>query len=146
MQSNVAKARNAETVESEVGSKVVNDPSSVTSDDARLVNRTHETRSMRLLTLTPSRLHRAEARAEGTQNPPNDLLSKTQSLASSNETGATQRAVNGNGDTMTADQQSKLDRETNYQEIAQKVLSKLGSDPSSITKEDANKMHSRERE
>lgn len=45
---------------------------------------------------------------------------------------------------MTRDQQSQATREANYQDLAGKVAGKMANDPSSVTKEEGNMLHSRE--
>ena len=44
----------------------------------------------------------------------------------------------------TCSQQSQLDREANYENVAEQVGNKLASDPSNITSEDGDILHSRE--
>ena len=50
----------------------------------------------------------------------------------------------GNQANLTPAQQSQLDREANYVEAADKVGSKIANEPGSVTKEEADLLHSRE--
>lgn len=123
MQSKVTKQRNAEDAAAQVGSKLETTPESITKEDASL-------------------LHSRESRAMGGQQPPKgSLASQAQSVAAANEGSDT---VQTNAAPLTPGEQSQLDREANYVQQADKVASKLANDPSSLTKEDADKMHSRE--
>ena len=122
MQSQTTKQRNLEDASATVGSKLENDPASVTKEDAQL-------------------LHSRESRAMGGQQPQKgDLASTAQSVAAANERGDTVQA-NAN---LNPAEQSKLDREANYVEAADKVGSKMANNPSSVTKEDGDLLHSRE--
>ncbi|KAL9636525.1 MAG: hypothetical protein Q9164_002767, partial [Protoblastenia rupestris] len=62
----------------------------------------------------------------------------TTSSASTNTT------TSSSPDNLTTAQQSELDRKANFAEQADKVASKLETEPGSVTKEDGDKMHSRE--
>lgn len=126
MQSTLTKQRNAEAAAAEVGSKIASDPSSISNDDAQYLQ---------------SRVSRAEA---GGQPAPGSLPSQAQSLASANESGTGPAAATGGAENVTPNVQSQLDREANYVEQAHRLQSKLTIDPGSITKEEADKMHSRE--
>ena len=122
MQSEVTKQRNLEDAASQVGSKLETAPESITKEDASL-------------------LHSRESRAMGGQQPPKgSIASQAQSIAAANERGDT---VQTNAP-LNPGEQSQLDREANYVEQADQVTSKLATNPSSVTKEDADKMHSRE--
>ncbi|KAL9124096.1 MAG: hypothetical protein Q9217_006537 [Psora testacea] len=134
MQSSVTKQGNLSEAASQVGSKIATDPSSVTSEDASL-------------------LHSRESRARGGQQPSKgSLASQAQSLAAANETGATPHAAMGASTTgtdntrvdLTPEEQSRLDRGANYEQQADKVATKMETNPEAVTKEDANTMHSRE--
>lgn len=126
MQSNVTKQRNAEAAAADIGSKMESDPSSVTKEDAQ-------------------HLHSRVSRAEGGRQPaPGSLPSEAQSLASANESGTGGKAAAGGATDLDSNTQSQLDRKTNYAEHADHLQSKLNTDPSSVTKEEADKMHSRE--
>ena len=77
----------------------------------------------------------------GGQQPPKDSIFPTaQSIAAANKRGDTVQTKAP----LNPGEQSQLDREANYAEQADKVASKLATNPSSVTKEDADKMHSRE--
>ena len=76
----------------------------------------------------------------GQQPPKGSIASQAQSIAAANERGDT---VQTNAP-LNPGEQSQLDREANYVEQADQVTSKLATNPSSVTKEDADKMHSRE--
>ena len=122
MQSQTTKQRNLEDAAAKVGSKLDTAPGSITTEDAAL-------------------LHSRESRAQGGQQPPKgSLASQAQSVAAANEQGATVQ-TNAPLDPAT---QSHLDREANYVETADKVGSKMQADPASVTKEEADKLHSRE--
>ncbi|KAK0508573.1 hypothetical protein JMJ35_008849 [Cladonia borealis] len=122
LQSEVTKQRNLEDAAAQVGSKLETAPESITKEDASL-------------------LHSRESRAMGGQQPPkSSIASQAQSVAAANERGDT---VQTNAQ-LNPGEQSQLDREANYMQQADKVASKLATDPSSVTKEDADKMHSRE--
>lgn len=78
----------------------------------------------------------------GQQPPKGSLASQAQSVAAANERGDTIQT--NDAAPLTPGEQSQLDREANFVQQADKVASKLANDPSSVTKEDADKMHSRE--
>ena len=117
----MTKKRNLEDAAAKVGSKLNTAPETVTSEDASL-------------------LHSREARAEGGPAK-GDLASQAQSTAAANEQGATTTQANTN---TTPAEQSQMDREANFAEAADKVGSKLETDPGSVTKEDGDLLHSRE--
>ena len=122
MQSEVTKQRNLENVASDVLDKLENAPEAVTKEDASL-------------------LHSRESRAMGGQQPlRGSLASQAQSVAAANEKGDTVQT----NTPLNPAEQSRLDREANYMQQADKVGSKLATNPESVTKEDADKMHSRE--
>ena len=106
-----------------VGSKLASDPTSVTKEDGDL-------------------LHSRETKAFGTTEK-GGLASQAQSLASEN-TGDKKSTSSTTGQGLTSEQQSQLDREANYIEAADKVGTKMASDPASVTKEDGDLLHSRE--
>ena len=85
------------------------------------------------------------SRALGGQQPASDsLASQAQSLAAVNESGTTPKAATKGQPSVTPQEQSQLDREANFVEQADKVTSKLQTNAASVTKEEADKMHSRE--
>ncbi len=125
MQSELTKQRNAQQPDDNIGSKVANDPSSVTAEDAQ-------------------HLHSRESRALGGQQPRSgSLASQAQSLASKNEQGASSTGQTTTGPTDPT-VQSQLDRQKNYDEAANVVAQKMEQDPAALTKEDSEMMHSRE--
>lgn len=122
LQSEVTKQRNLEDAVAQVNHKLKTAPETLTKEDARL-------------------LHSRESRAMGGQQPPKDSIFPTaQSIAAANKRGDTVQTKAP----LNPGEQSQLDREANYAEQADKVASKLATNPSSVTKEDADKMHSRE--
>ncbi|KAL9099827.1 MAG: hypothetical protein Q9163_004730, partial [Psora crenata] len=135
MQSTLAKQNNLAEAGRTISSKIATDPSSITSEDASL-------------------MQSRESRAQGGRQPAKgSLASQAQSLASANETGATAHAAmdassssltGGTRGGLTAAEQSQVDREANYVDQADRVATKLETDPASVSKEDADKMHSRE--
>ena len=72
------------------------------------------------------------------RNASSPLNNTTTSSASTNTT------TSSSADNLTPAQQSELDRKANFAEQADKVASKLETEPGSVTKEDGDKMHSRE--
>ncbi|KAF7186272.1 hypothetical protein HII31_12347 [Pseudocercospora fuligena] len=124
MQSQVGKTQNFEQAAQEISSKMSSNPSSITSQDAAY-------------------LKSREARATGQAQPPSDSLSAdAQRLASANE-GAT--APNSkSASSMTSEEQSASDRIENFEQVAENVAEKMKRDPNSLTKEEADLMHSRE--
>lgn len=85
-----------------------------------------------------------EARATGQAQPPKgSLSSEAQHIAAVNEGAAKSTGPAAGGDVPPA-VQSALDREANFQDAANQVGSKLASNPASVTKEEADMMHSRE--
>jgi hypothetical protein len=110
--------QNFESAAQDVLSKMQNDPASITSDDANY-------------------LKSREARATGQAQPPKDSVSAdAQRLASANERGTTLKT----GPLDPADQ-SHLTKERNLEQAVNEIGSK---DPSQITQDDANLLHSRE--
>ena len=96
------------------------DPTSVTADDANY-------------------LKSREARATGQAQPPKDSVSAdAQRLAAANEQGAAPKAKTG---PLSPAEQSHLTKERNLEQTVNEVASK---DPSQITQDDANLLHSRE--
>lgn len=84
-----------------------------------------------------------EARATGQAQPPSgSLSSEAQHVAAVNE-GATKNTGTSNADIPPA-VQSAMDKEANFQQAADQVGSKLASNPGSVTKEEADLLHSRE--
>ena len=77
-----------------------------------------------------------------------DLASQAQSVAAANEKGAKVQSNSAQGSGAQADltpaEQSQLDREANYVEAAEKIGTKLATEPESVTKEDGDLLHSRE--
>ena len=128
MQSQISKQRNLEDAAAKVGSKLDNDPGSVTSEDASL-------------------LHSREARVMGGPVK-GDLAFQAQSVAAANEQGATVGTSSAQSigvvDNLTPAEQSQLDREANYVEAANEVGAKMAMDPKSVSKEDGDMLHSRE--
>lgn len=125
-QSANAKQANLESTAQHVGSKMQTNPSSVTPEDANT-------------------LESREHRATGVRPPTDSLSAEAKRLAAANEKAANGVDVNGSGtDSVTRSQQSALDKEGNFQEAAAAVGGKMASDPSSVTKEDAALLHSRE--
>ena len=116
MQSELTRQRNVERAQTEVGSKLDNAPETVTSKDASYVQS-------------------KEVKATGAVA--SDLPSAAAKQAASN----TSSAGVGNLDSST---QSSLDREANYAEEADKIKTKLETNPGSITKEEGDAMHRRE--
>lgn len=128
MQSQTTKKRNLEDIAAKVVSKLESAPETVTSEDASL-------------------LHSREARVMGGPTK-GDLASQAQSVAAANEQGATVQTNRAQGSGTNADltpaEQSQLDREANYVEAADKVGTKMATEPGSVTKEDGDLLHSRE--
>ena len=122
MQSELTRQRNAERAEDEVSSKLANASETVTSDDARYV----QSREVRATGAVTSDLPSTAAKQAAANQ------------AAANDTSAARVASND------PSIQSQLDREANYVEEADKVQTKLETDPSSITKEEADAMHRRE--
>lgn len=128
MQSQTTKQRNLEDAAAKVGSKLDTAPEAVTSEDASL-------------------LHSREARVMGGPTK-GDLASQAQSVAAANEQGATIQTnptqSSGTNANLEPAQQSQLDREANYGEAADKVGTKLATEPETVTKKDGDLLHSRE--
>ena len=84
-------------------------------------------------------------RRHGGQQPPTgSLASQAQSLAAKNERGAPvpgQTASHGPTDPIV---QSELDRQTNFESAADMVKQIMEQDPTAMTKEDGDILHSRE--
>lgn len=127
MQSQVGKKRNLEDTAAKVLSKLDTAPGTVTSEDASL-------------------LHSREARVTG--GPTSDLTSKAHSVAAANEQGPTVQTkgapTNGVDAGLTPAEQSQLDREANYVDAADKVGTKMATEPENVTKQDGDLLHSRE--
>ncbi|KAI5209138.1 hypothetical protein E4T39_01104 [Aureobasidium subglaciale] len=118
MQSQVGKAQNFGAAAQDVLSKMQQDPSSITADDANY-------------------LKSREARATGQAQPPKDSVSAdAQRLAAANEKGVAPKT-----DSLNPSEQSSLTKERNLEQAVNQVGSK---DPSQITQDDANLLHSRE--
>ena len=128
MQSEMTKKRNLEEAAAKVGSKLENAPNTVTSEDASL-------------------LHSREARLQGGPTK-GDLASQAQSVAAANEQGATIQTNTTSGSGANANlnpsEQSQLDRKANFVEAADKVGTKLDTEPENVTKEEGDLLHSRE--
>ena len=125
MQSEFTKQRNAQQAEDTIGSKIANDPSSVTPEDAEYI-------------------HSRESRALGGQQPlSSSVTSQAQHIAAMNEQGASVVRQNNTGEAEPT-VQSQLDRQKNYEDAAKMVKQKMEQDPAAVTKEDGDLMHSRE--
>ncbi len=128
MQSQTTKQRNLEDIAAKVVAKLDNAPETVTSEDASL-------------------LHSREARVMGGPTK-GDLASQAQSVAAANEQDATihtnRAQSSGTNENLTPAEQSQLDREANYVEAADKIGTKMATEPESVTKEDGDLLHSRE--
>lgn len=123
MQSELTKQRNFEETATSVGSKLETAPASITKEDAQAV-------------------HRAESRVSGGQQPGSgSITSQVQHEAAVNE-GATSASTAAAPVNPTV--QSQTDRQKNFEDAANKIGSKLANEPSNVTKEDANLLHSRE--
>ena len=130
LQSQATRERNAEDADAIVGNKLNAAPESITSEDASFAQ---------------SR----EARATGIAHPAGGIAQAAQQQAAANE-GATSSSsenraenlsTNGNVDAST---QSQLDKEQNYKDAAREISAKMEVDPKSISKEEADMLHSRE--
>ncbi|KAM0723635.1 hypothetical protein Q7P37_000623 [Cladosporium fusiforme] len=123
MQSEIGKTRNFEQAAQEVGQKMQGAPETVTSEDAAY-------------------LKSREARAIGQGQPPSDsIASDAERLASRNE-GATKDAQStGPPDPVS---QSAADRAANFEKEAENIVTKMATNPQSVTKEEADLAHSRE--
>ncbi|KAI4723222.1 hypothetical protein E4T48_00529 [Aureobasidium sp. EXF-10727] len=118
MQSQVGKVQNFESAAQDVLGKMQQDPNSITAEDANY-------------------LKSREARATGQAQPPKDSVSaEAQRLASANERGAAPKTG-----PLDPAEQSHLTKERNLEQAINQVGSK---DPSQITQDDANLLHSRE--
>jgi hypothetical protein len=121
MQSQATKVNNFEQAAQEIGSKMENQPESVSSQDAAY-------------------LKSREARVIGQGQPPaNSISAEAQRLASANE-GETRQGTNS----ADAVEQSANDRVNNFEAVANDVARKLANDPESVTREEAALLHSRE--
>ncbi|KAI4251134.1 MAG: hypothetical protein LQ352_005039 [Teloschistes flavicans] len=123
MQSELSKQRNFEQTAANVGSKLESAPGSISKEDAQAI-------------------HRAETRVSGGQQPQSgSISSRAQHEAAVNQ-GATSQ---GNAaDSLDSTSQSQLDRQANFEDAATKVGEKMASAPESISKEEADTLHSRE--
>lgn len=82
-----------------------------------------------------------EARATGQGQPPADSISaEAQRLASVNEGNTRVK----NASNMNPAEQSAADRIENFEAAAEQVAPKLANDPRTVTKDDADLLHSRE--
>ncbi|KAL8670621.1 MAG: hypothetical protein Q9168_004852 [Polycauliona sp. 1 TL-2023] len=120
-QSELDRQANFQQAASEVGGKLVNEPGNVTKEEADL-------------------LHSREHRAFGVTEK-GGLASQVQHQVAENE-GATRTQSNGTPSNPTS--QSQMDRQANFEATAAQVASKLANDPGSITKDEADLLHSRE--
>ncbi|KAI9710994.1 MAG: hypothetical protein M1820_002432 [Bogoriella megaspora] len=118
-QSVAAKEQNFDEAAQRVGLKMQTNPGAVSSEDA-------------------SYLQSREARLTGGDVPPDSIASDAERLAAANEQGRT------SGRPLDPAEQSQLDKEANFQDAATTVGAKILNDPGSVTKEDANLLHSRE--
>ncbi|KAL8809073.1 MAG: hypothetical protein Q9223_005658 [Gallowayella weberi] len=129
MQSEFTRQRNFENVASDVSSKLQSAPGSISKEDAQAV-------------------HRAETRALGGQPASGSLSSQANHQAAVNQgaTAASGANVSAQTNATPVDSrvQSQIDRQANYEDAASKVGDKLANDPSSITKDEADTLHSRE--
>ena len=90
-----------------------------------------------------------EARATSQAQPPADSISaEAQRLASANKRGATINPSAATGPSATGPlssaEQSHLTKESNFQQAAAEIGSKMANDPGSVTKEDGDLLHRRE--
>ncbi|KAI4195078.1 MAG: hypothetical protein LQ350_007409 [Teloschistes chrysophthalmus] len=123
MQSELSKQRNFEETAANVGSKLENAPGSISKEDAQAI-------------------HRAETRVSGGQQPQSGSMSSAAQHQAAVNQGAT--STSNTSASVDSTTQSQLDRQANYEDVAAKVGDKLASAPKSISKEDADTMHSRE--
>ncbi|KJX98630.1 hypothetical protein TI39_contig399g00002 [Zymoseptoria brevis] len=121
MQSQASRTQNFEQAVQEVGAKMQNDPASVSSEDAAY-------------------LKSREARVIGQGQPPADSISaEAQRLAS-----ATKEARKSSRQPSDPTEQSANDRVSNFEAVADDVARKMASNPASVTKDEADLLHSRE--
>ncbi|MCJ1299395.1 hypothetical protein MMC08_002187 [Hypocenomyce scalaris] len=125
LQSQVTKEKNLQQATAEVGSKLEQDPSSITSQDAEY-------------------LQSRAARATGGQVPQGSVASQAQHLAAAKEQGIINTEFPTSKGGLDPTVQSQLDREANYVEVASEVQDKMDTDPASVTPEEANLVKSRE--
>ncbi|KAI4222045.1 MAG: hypothetical protein L6R36_006441 [Xanthoria steineri] len=120
-QSQLDRQANFEDAASKVGGKLVNEPGNVTKEEADL-------------------LHSREQRAFGVTEK-GGLASQAQHQVAENQGATTTRS---NATPTNPSTQSQMDRQANYVATAATVGSKLANEPESITKEEADMLHSRE--
>lgn len=122
-QSQLDREANYNQAADQIGTKMANNPSNITKEEADLLH---------------SREHRAFGATEK-----GGIASQAQSLAAENAGNKKTSSTNG-GTALTPEQQSQQDREANFAQAADQVGSKMETDPKSVTKEDADLLHSRE--
>ncbi len=72
-------------------------------------------------------------------------VTKQRNRDATTEAANTSPAVSpADGTPMSSEEQSKLDREANFVDAADKVGAKMRTDPETVTKEDGDTLHSRE--
>ncbi|KAL8680650.1 MAG: hypothetical protein Q9186_003188 [Xanthomendoza sp. 1 TL-2023] len=120
-QSQMHRQANYEDAASQVGDKLANDPSNITKSEA-------------------DTLHSREQRAFGVTEK-GGLASQAQHQVAENEGATTTRS---NATPTNRNAQGQTDRQRNYEDAASQVGDKLANDPSSITKDEADTLHSRE--
>ncbi|KAL8766558.1 MAG: hypothetical protein Q9209_006701 [Squamulea sp. 1 TL-2023] len=121
VQSQLDRQANYEDAASKVGGKLVNEPGNVTKEEADL-------------------LHSREQRAFGVTEK-GGLASQAQHQVAENEGVTTFRSTITPSNPTS---QSQMDRQANYEDVANKVGGKLANEPENITKADADLLHSRE--
>lgn len=128
-QSELDREANYTEAADNVGTKMSTNPASISKEDADL-------------------LHSREVRAHGASEK-GGLASQAQRQAAENM-GATKGTGSGGpaaraAAQMSPEMQSQLDREANLAEVADQIVGgKMQRDPGSVTKEDADLLHSRE--
>lgn len=141
MQSAVDKERNFEETAQEIVARMQTDPASITSEVYLVIHvgrRQHLTYSQ-----DANHLKSREARAMGQAQPPSDSVSAdAQRVAAANE-GATKSTTDPKAN-MAPSTQSTVDRKENFEDVAVNIGHKMKSDPRSVTKEEADLLHSRE--
>lgn len=120
MQSQTTRQRNAEQASAEVGDKLNTAPETVTSEDASYVQ---------------SR----EARATGIAHPAGGVAQAAMQQAAVNKGAKGASSVR-----FDPAARSQADKEQNYLNVAREVKAKMETDPGSVTKEEADRLHSRE--
>lgn len=124
LQSQLDREANYVEAADQIGTKMSTNPSNITKEEADLLH---------------SREHRAFGATEK-----GGIASQAQSLAAENAGDKKTSSTVGGATNLTPEQQSQLDRETNFAQAADQVGSKMETNPGSVTKEDADLLHSRE--